>query len=179
MIRGIARRLWWKRVWLKKEGKKSQPCLCQMLPEESMLCCSQCEDRPSFNLGFFFFFLQVFASFTYITAQNFRIKKKTCYLLMFSTFGWRICVVKQVCGGALCEWAQADNLLKAQGLSFPCTLCSAYTVIRIPAMCLWGRTEGFFTSYSVEAHRSRDLRCYFLPNNIVILSAMRVLGLMA
>lgn len=160
---------------VEKGGKKSQPCLCQVLPGESMLCSSHWKDRLSFNLGFFF---QVFPSLTYITIQNFRIKK-TCFLLMFSRLGWKICVVKQVCGGALCEWARADNLLKAQGLGFPWTLCSAYTVISIPAICLWGRTEELFTSHSVEAHGSWDVRYYSLPNNIVTLSAMRVLGLMA
>lgn len=176
MIRGIARRLWWKCVWLNKEGRSHcHACAkCYLLRACSAPATGRTGPLLTWSFPFKFFPPPFLLEF-----RNSGLKKKTCCVLMFSRFGWRVCVVKQVCGGALCEWAQADNLLKAQGLGFPCTLCSAYSVICIPAICLCGRTEGFFTAHSGEAHRSQNLRCYFLPKNIVILSATKVLGLMA
>lgn len=71
VITGIARRLWWKCVWLKKERKcHSHACAKCYL---GRACSAPARVRAGPLLTWPFSFL--FPSLTYITVQNFRIKK--------------------------------------------------------------------------------------------------------
>lgn len=73
MIRGIATRLWWKCVWLKKEGKSHCHACAKCYLGRAGSASASVSTGPLLTWAFSFKFSP---SLTYITVQKFRLKKK-------------------------------------------------------------------------------------------------------